>query len=166
MDGVTKRTLNELYYKINWLLLEDKLEQPESLLEAVKALHSELEKELSIKLTDDLRLLGEHNSNDTFTNPFGRKCIRQPRDLEGNMVNEGDMLTTDNFDPSHDYFKFCRKHYPEMTDEEIDKRRHEPCYTVRRDKYGMWYGEGKTRANKDRLYLHDYRIEFTKKIRK
>lgn len=89
----------------------------------------------------------------------GGKGIKKPVDFNGIEIKEGSILTTDNFDEffNNDFYK---KHYPNWTKEDIEKRKHEPTYLVKWSDKGFFYGIG---INQE-LYLHDFRFKYTKVV--
>lgn len=91
----------------------------------------------------------------------GGKGIQNPIDFNGEEIKEGDILTSDSFDPYFDS-NFYNKHYPKWSEEDISKRKHTPTYIVKWNEKGFFYGAG---INQE-LYLHDFRFKFTKIVRK
>lgn len=89
----------------------------------------------------------------------GGSGIKEPTDYTGKIIKEGDILTTDTFDDVFDE-RFYKTHYPKMTKEDIEKRKHTPTYKVKWNPKGFFYGVG----IEQELYLHDFRFKHTKII--
>ena len=100
------------------------------------------------------------------------KGIKIPVDFDGDKINEGDILTFDWFDCDNPILDMRRKfgHMGGWSKERISKRIHVPVFEVKRNEKGVLFGEGIKElrghhlGNK-RLYLHDFRFEFTKIIK-
>lgn len=96
----------------------------------------------------------------------GGKGIENPVDFNGYEIEEGDILTGDYFDNffSDDYYN---KNYPEWSKEDIQKHKNKALYKVKWNVNGYFYAEGikePTSEFSGRLYLHDFRFKYTKKI--
>ena len=79
----------------------------------------------------------------------GCKGIQSPVDIDGNQINEGDLLT-------FDYGDFEKK--PEGWEDKA-------VFIVERHKSGGLCAVGLiTKSSGARLYLHDFRFKFCKKV--
>ena len=83
----------------------------------------------------------------------GGKGIENPVDFKGEPIEEGDILT-------HSYFydgvdRFFAVHYPKLSPQEIEAIKMKPTYTVKKNKDGIYFGEG---IDKE-LYLHDFHFK-------
>jgi len=94
----------------------------------------------------------------------GGSGIENPVDFYGNKIKEGDILTFDWFIKDENYYEHFHEHYPQLSDEEIEKRVHEPRVIVKWNENGYFYGEGFDDNERHRLYMHDFCFKHTKKI--
>lgn len=96
----------------------------------------------------------------------GGKGIEKPLDFDGNEIKEGDLLTFDSFEKTTDEeIVYYKRHYPSWTKEMIHEWKHKPCFKVKWNDRGYFYGEGIEDPKDDfsgRLYLHDFRFKYTK----
>jgi len=97
----------------------------------------------------------------------GGSGIENPIDFNGTEIKEGDIITFDWFEHK-DPINYMRQNFSNMkdwTDEQISERLHQPTFIVKRNKNGILFGEGiekPTTKHSGRLYLHDFRFEYTK----
>lgn len=96
----------------------------------------------------------------------GGKGIKKPTDINGTEIVEGSILSTDKFDGFLDE-KFYKTYYPTWTKEDINKHWNKPTYLVKYNEKGFFFGEGleEPKKHQGRLYLHDFRFEYTKVIK-
>lgn len=96
----------------------------------------------------------------------GGKGIKNPVDFDGKTIKEGDILTFDSFERDIDEeIAHYKKHYPSWTKEMIHDWKHKPCFRVKWNDKGYYYGEGIEEPKYEfsgRLYLHDFRFKYTK----
>lgn len=99
----------------------------------------------------------------------GGKGIENPVDFNGDEIKEGDILTFDSFERNlDDENDFYKRHYPSWSQEMIYEWKHKPCFRVKWNDKGYFYGEGievPTSEFSGRLYLHDFRFKYTKIIK-
>jgi hypothetical protein len=96
----------------------------------------------------------------------GGSGIKDPTDVNGVTIKEGDVLTFDWFE-HEDPISYMRKAFTimkELTDDQISDRIHKPTYNVKLDDKGILFGEGIEDKQTRRLYLHDFRFKYTKKL--
>lgn len=97
----------------------------------------------------------------------GGSGIKNPTDINGVTIKEGDILTFDWFDCEEPISDMRRKftHMKEWTDTQISDRIHQPTFNVKLNKKGILFGEGiEQKEHGSRLYLHDFRFKYTKVI--
>ena len=96
----------------------------------------------------------------------GGEGIPTPIDIYGKEIKEGNILSSDSFDPFFST-EFYAKHYPNWSEEQILERKNKPTYIVKKNEKGIFFGEGideiSCALNKSaRLYLQDFRFKYTK----
>lgn len=96
----------------------------------------------------------------------GGKGITNPIDIDGKEIKEGNILSSDSFDPFFSK-EFYTEHYPNLSEEQILERKNKPTYIVKKDENGIFFGEGLDEISccldkSNRLYLHDFRFKYTK----
>jgi len=99
----------------------------------------------------------------------GGSGIKEPKDLNGTEIKEGDKLTFDWFDCEDPVNDMRRKftNMSEWTEKQISDRIHQPTFNVKRNKKGILFGEGiekPSSRHSGQLYLHDFRFEYTKVV--
>ena len=97
----------------------------------------------------------------------GGKGIKNPTDVNGVIIKEGDTLTFEWFDNENpiEYMRRAFSNMSSMTDKEISDRIHKPTFNVKKNKKGILFGEGIDELevrHHGRLYLHDFRFKYTK----
>ena len=97
----------------------------------------------------------------------GGKGIKNPKDINGQEIKEGSVITFDWFD-CEDPVNDMRRKFSNMkdwTDEQIYDRIHKPTFNVKLNDKGILFGEGiEELEHAGRLYLHDFRFEHTKVV--
>jgi len=88
----------------------------------------------------------------------GDSGIKNPVDINGNEIKEGDILTTD----YGDYESYMHKPIAEH-------RKHEPFYLVKKNERGGFFAEsikpcGGIFRNDDHFFLHDFRFKYCKVV--
>ena len=90
----------------------------------------------------------------------GGEGIINPVDCEGTEIAEGDILTHSWFEG--DYVEFFKTHLNISNVDEIEQRVHQPSVFVKyNEKEKFYYGEGISK----KLYMHDFRFKYAKKIK-
>lgn len=90
----------------------------------------------------------------------GGEGISKPVDFNGDQINEGDILTFDNFDSYYNE-EYYKTHWPSWTKDKIEEVRNMAVFKVKFNPKGFFFGEG----IHQNLYLHDFRFKYTKIIK-
>lgn len=96
----------------------------------------------------------------------GGKGIKNPVDCNGNPIIEGDILTHCWFDTDLENLEKLHKElFKEYSKEEFEKAINEPSVKVKWNPKGFYFGEGiKELSFGSRMYMHDFRFKYSKKV--
>lgn len=95
----------------------------------------------------------------------GGSGIKNPVDVDGKPIKEGDILTHCYF--QDDYPAFFTKHYPNWDNDKIKEVTMKPSVIVKWNPDGFFYGEGFEEIGifGGKAYMHDFEFKHTKIIK-